>query len=107
VTGQGAEKPAPDPDRFERRELQQAYEDGFDQEYDYDSFVLLDRFAWMLDGVSAPLGAERRAAMLDGAADALRALARVRRDELPLLRALAGAPDDRPEGNRVHGEIDR
>lgn len=107
MTGQGAEKPAPDPDRFERRELQEAYEAGFGQEYDHDSFALLDRFAWMLDDVSAPLGAERRAAMLDGAADALRALARVRRDDLPLLRALTGAPDDRPERNRAHGETGR
>jgi hypothetical protein len=101
VTGQGAERPAPDPDRFARRELQEAYEAGFDQQYDYDSFVLLERFAWMLDDAkTAVLGAERIAAMLDGAADALHALARVRRDELPLLCALTSAPDDRPQGNR-------
>jgi hypothetical protein len=79
----------PDRDRFARVELQEAYEDGFDQEYDHDSFVLLDRFAWMLDEAdSAVLGAERIAAMLDGAADALHALARARRNDLPALRRL-------------------
>jgi hypothetical protein len=83
------QRPAADPDRFARVELQQAYECGFDQQYGHDSFVLLDRFAWMLDDAkSVVLGAERIAAMLDGAADALHALARARRDDLPALRAL-------------------
>jgi hypothetical protein len=84
-----ADRPDPDRDRFARVELQEAYEDGFGQEYGHDSFVLLDRFAWMLDDPqSAVLGAERIAAMLDGAADALHALARARRDDLPALRAV-------------------
>jgi len=78
--------------RYKRAELQQAYEDGFRQEYDHDSFVLLDRFSWMLD--EAPTGAdgtERMAAMLEGAADALRALAKARREDLPTLRRLDAA----------------
>jgi hypothetical protein len=90
-------KPTPKPDRFKRRELQDSYEHGFEQEYDHDAFVLLDRFAWMLDHPrDAALGAECTAAMLEGAADALHALARARRNDVPLLRALGRA--DRAEG---------
>jgi hypothetical protein len=93
-----AGKPQPDPDRFARVELQQAYEAGFDQQYGHDSFALLERFAWMLDDAkTAVLGAERIAAMLDGAADALHALARARRDDLPVLRMLVD-----PDG--AHGQ---
>jgi hypothetical protein len=84
-----AGKPEPDRHRFARVELQQAYEHGFAQEHDHDSFVPLERFAWLLeDADSAVLGAERIAAMLDGAADALHALAQSRRDDIPLLRTL-------------------
>jgi hypothetical protein len=82
-------KPTANPDRFKRPELQDAYEAGFDQEYDHDSFALLDRFGWLLeDADSSAAGAERMAAMLEGAADALHALARARRDDLPTLRAM-------------------
>jgi len=82
-------KPQPDPERFKRLELQHAYEQGYHQEYDHDSFALLDRFGWLLDEAgSSAAGAERMAAMLDGAADALRALARERREGLPALRAM-------------------
>jgi hypothetical protein len=81
--------PTPNPRRYARPELQEAYERGFEQEYDHDSFALLDRFAWMLDEAdSSAAGAERMAAMLEGAADALRALARQRRDGLATLRLL-------------------
>lgn len=84
-------KPAPKPDRFKRPELQEAYETGFHQEYDHDSFALLDRFSHLLDEApDSGAGAERMAAMLDGAADALRALARQRRQDAPTLRALDG-----------------
>jgi hypothetical protein len=87
-------RPGPKPDRFKRRELQEAYECGFDQEYDREAFVLLDRFAWMLDHPrDAALGGECTAAMLEGAADALHALARARRADVRLLRAL-----DRADG---------
>jgi hypothetical protein len=86
--------PQPDPSRFTRAELQAAYEAGFRQEYDHDSFVLLDRFSWVLDDApDSAAGAERMAAVLEGAADALRALAKQRRDDLPMLRRLDG--DDR------------
>jgi hypothetical protein len=84
-----AAQPKPDRSRFARPELQEAYEDGFDQQYDYDSFVLLDRFAWLHDADTPALGTERIAAMLDGAADALHALARSRRADVPALRTLA------------------
>lgn len=85
-------KPEPQPDRFERPELQAVYESGFAQEYDHDSFALLDRFSHLLDEApSSAEGAERMAAMLDGAADALHALAQQRRDDLPALRALDDA----------------
>ena len=86
--------PGPVVDRFKRRELQEAYELGYHQEYEHDSFALLHRFEWMLDQApTVTLGAERLAAMLDGAADALHALARVRRDDRPELRAV-----DEPRG---------
>lgn len=84
--------PEPKPDRFKRPELQEAYEMGFHQEYDHDSFGLLDRFGWLFDDAgSQALGAERMAAMLDGAADALHELARQRREGVPVLRDLDAA----------------
>lgn len=70
-------------------ELQEAYEAGYHQEYDHDAFGLLDRFGWLVDDApSSADGAERVAAMLDGAAAALRDLASQRRQDLPTLRAL-------------------
>lgn len=78
----------PQPARYKRAELQDAYAAGFRQEYDHDSFVLLDRFSWILDETPGAAGTERMAAMLEGAADALRALAKARRDDLPGLRRL-------------------
>ena len=83
--------PEPQAGRYKRPELQAAYEDGFAQEYDHDSFVLLDRFSWMLDDTPGADGVERIAAMLEGAADALRALAKARRDDLPTLRRFDAA----------------
>lgn len=84
-------RPEPNPNRFKRPELQSAYESGFHQEYDHDSFGLLDRFSWLIDdSPTSAAGAERMAAMLDGAADALHALAKARRDDIPMLRALDG-----------------
>jgi len=84
-------KPEPRAGRYKRPELQAAYEDGFAQEYDHDSFVLLDRFSWILDEAPGADGVERIAAMLEGAADALRALAKSRRDDLPTLRRFDAA----------------
>jgi hypothetical protein len=87
-------KPQPKPDRFKRGELQEAYEHGYHQEYDHDSFALLDRFGWLLDeAASSAAGAERIAAMLDGAADALHALAAARRADLPALCAMDAAEE--------------
>jgi hypothetical protein len=92
-------RPQPDPARFARGELQVAYELGFEQEYEHDSFVLLDRLAIAFDDAgSAVEAAERVAAALDGAADALHALARRRRADLELLRALEPSDDDRGRG---------
>jgi hypothetical protein len=85
-------KPEPKLDRYKRPELQEAYESGFAQEYDHDSFTLLDRFSHLLDEApSSAEGAERMAAMLEGAADPLHGLARTRRNDLPSLRALDDA----------------
>jgi hypothetical protein len=85
-------KPQPNPERFKRKELQEAYELGFSRECEHDSLVLLERFGWLLDeAATSALGAERIAAMLDGAADALRELARRRRESLPALRAIDNA----------------
>ena len=82
-------KPTANPDRCKRPELQDAYEAGFDQEDDHDSFALLDRCGRLLeDADSSAAGAERMAAMLEGDADPVHALARARRDDLPTLRAM-------------------
>jgi hypothetical protein len=82
-------RPGPTADRYKRPGLQRAYEAGFQQEYDHDSFALLDRFGWLFDEAPGQAdGAERMAAMLEGAAGALRGLARERRAGIPMLRAL-------------------
>jgi hypothetical protein len=74
-------------------DLQAAYESGYAQMRDHDSFVFLDR----LDAIAESLRdealdreeAELRAAALEGAADALRALAAGRWEAAPLNRRLA------------------
>jgi hypothetical protein len=76
-------KPEPQAGRYKRPELQAAYEDGFAQEYDHDAYELLDHFSWMLDDAPGAEGVERMAAALEGAADALHALAKSRLGELP------------------------
>lgn len=81
-------KPAPKPDRYKTQALQDAYESGWHQEYDHDSFTLLNRFEWLYDqaaqqaraagadhDAAEAAGAAAMKAMLTGAADALRALA--------------------------------
>jgi hypothetical protein len=59
-------------------ELQAAYERGFEQMYEHDSFVFIGRLDAMVDSLAdAHVDREEaalRAAALDGAADALRAL---------------------------------
>ena len=85
-------KPTANPGRCKRPELQDACEAGFDQEHDDDCFVLLDRFGRLLKVAdSCAAGAERKAATLEGAADAPHALARARRADLPTLRAIGRA----------------
>ena len=70
-------KPQPNPNRFSIPELQQAYEHGFNQEYDHDSFTLLDRFQWLADDAESEEGRGHLiSAMLEGASAALDALAR-------------------------------
>jgi hypothetical protein len=62
--------------RYRDGDLQAAYEQGWHQEYDHSSFELLERAEGVLDDV--PDEAERcrrRAAWLEGAADALLELA--------------------------------
>jgi hypothetical protein len=64
---------------YEADDLQTAYESGFQQMHDHDSFGFLDRLDAMADSLSddeAPRAeAELRAAAIEGAAAALRALA--------------------------------
>jgi hypothetical protein len=56
--------------------LQSAYEQGFAQEYDHDSFALLDRIEGAIDGIGDDLTRwQHREAWLRGAADALIVLA--------------------------------
>lgn len=86
-----SERPQPRAGRYKRPELQSAYENGFTQEYDHDSFMLLQRFSWILDETPGADGVERIAAMLEGAADALHALAKARREDLPTLRRFDAA----------------
>jgi hypothetical protein len=69
-------------------ELQAAYEAGFHQEYDHDSFALLDRIETAVDGEpDDACRCELRAAWLEGAAEALLELADRQRDNAALWRA--------------------
>jgi hypothetical protein len=82
---------------YEADDFQAAYESGYGQLYDHDSFVVLDR----LDAIVKSLHdeeldreeAELRAAALEGAADALRALAAGMCEAAPINRRLSeGGP---------------
>jgi hypothetical protein len=71
VTG----RPSPER-RYPDEQLQAAYETGFGQMYDHDSFRTLDWIEVAVDEVVGEAGrCRRRAAMLEGAADALLELA--------------------------------
>jgi hypothetical protein len=78
---------------YDGADLQAAYESGHAQMYDHDSFVFLDR----LDAIVESLydqeldreEAELRAAALEGAADALRALAAGMWEAAPFNRRLS------------------
>jgi hypothetical protein len=72
---------------------QSAYENGWRQEYDHDSFALLDRIEVAIDDVRDD--AERcrlRAAWLEGAADALLELADRQHEGAAFARALEESP---------------
>ena len=79
--------------RYDTDDLQAAYESGYGQMYEHDSFVFLDR----LDAIVESLHdeeldreeAELRAAALEGAADALRALAAGMWEAAPINRRLS------------------
>jgi hypothetical protein len=67
----------PQPERhYANEQLQAAYELGFAQCYDHDSFRMLDWIEVAVDGVAGEAErCRRRAAMLEGAAAALEELA--------------------------------
>ena len=84
----------PTPGRlYDADDLQAAYESGYGQMYDHDSFVFLDR----LDAIVESLRDEEldreecelRAAALEGAAAALRALAAGMWEAAPINRRLS------------------
>ena len=69
------DRPAPER-RYLDADLQTAYEAGWHQEYDHESFQLRDRIEIAVDDVhDEATRCEHRAAMLEGAADALLELA--------------------------------
>lgn len=78
---------------YDADDLQAAYESGYGQMYDHDSFVFLDR----LDAIVESLRDEEldreecelRAAALEGAASALRALAAGMWEAAPINRRLS------------------
>jgi hypothetical protein len=80
---------------YEAVDLQSAYESGFQQMYDHDSFGFIDRLDAMVESLRDPdedrEEAELRAAALEGAADALRALAARMWEAAPVNRRLSGA----------------
>lgn len=41
------------PERFTRPDLQETYEEGYQEERDHDSLALIDRFSWMPDEADA------------------------------------------------------
>lgn len=84
----------PQPERrYRDDERQRAYELGFDQEYEHDSFALLDRIEVAVDAeLDDARRCEFRAAWLEGAAAALVELARRQREGAEFARAWEEAP---------------
>jgi hypothetical protein len=82
--------------RYEQDSLQAAYASGFQQMYDHDSFAFKDRMEGMVKLTIPPedleadpeLRAEGMAAALEGAAEALRALAEQAREGARFGRAI-------------------
>jgi hypothetical protein len=74
--------------RYQDDRLQHAYEQGFAQCYDHESFQLLDRIEVAVDGAADQAErCRRRAAMLEGAAAALEELANRQHEGAAFARA--------------------
>lgn len=67
-------------DRYRRAELQEAYQLGYAQMYDRDSFPFTDRMESVAEQVAPGSRAEAVAAAYEGGADALRTLAGLARE---------------------------
>lgn len=67
-------------DRYRRAELQRAYEAGYAQMHDHDSFAFTDRMYSVAAQAPPAQAAEAMAAMYEGGADALRRLAALSRE---------------------------
>lgn len=78
-------------DRYRRAELQEAYELGYAQMHDHDSFAFLERIELMVEDVAPHATSEALAAAYEGAADALRSLAARAREAAKLQRWLRSA----------------
>jgi hypothetical protein len=78
---------------YQADDLQAAYESGFQQMYDHDSFAFIDRLDAMVDSLREDEldreETELRAAALEGAADALHALAARTWEAAPVNRRLS------------------
>jgi hypothetical protein len=82
--------PAPER-RYQNGERQRFYEAGWRQEYDHDGFAKLDRIEHAVNGEpDHARPCELRAAMLEGARDALLELVDRRHDGAVFARALRG-----------------
>jgi len=80
-------RPSPDR-RYQDDDRQHAYETGWHQEYEHDSFTLLDRIEQAVDHEHDDAKrCELRAAMLEGAADALLTLADAQHEGAAFARA--------------------
>jgi hypothetical protein len=72
--------------------LQAAVDTGFSQMHDHDSFTFLDRMRWATDDIDDPVRrAQAMAAALEGAADALHALAASWHENARIERAIRDA----------------
>ena len=85
-------RPAPG-GRYDADDLQAAYESGYAQMYDHDSLAFDDRLNAIVESLRDEEldreEAELRAAALEGAADALRALAACMWEAAPINRRLS------------------
>jgi hypothetical protein len=82
----------PAPDRYRTPELQSAYEAGFEQMHDHNSFGFKEQMELAVDDLAqSTTVAETMAATLEGGADALKALANAARSGASLERALREA----------------